>query len=314
MNEVIPGSPTRIDDPADPRLDDFRDLRQPGVRRARESGDFLVAEGPNVVRRLLQSGLHVRAVLLAESKVGALDDVMVAAAAAPDAREGDEVGVTAPRFPVYVVSREVLTTVAGFDLHRGVVASADRPSDAGLAAVVARAATTHGTIAVLEGLNDHENLGAIARSARGLGIQALVLDPTCADPWYRRTVRVSMGEILHLPIARCSSMSEALAALRRAGVVVAALTPNPSVDGRESVDIHTWTRPDSGVALVLGAEGPGLPADTLVASDVRLRIPISSDVDSLNVGHAAAIAFAMVSRPDISSLASTARQAPHSPR
>jgi tRNA G18 (ribose-2'-O)-methylase SpoU len=312
MNEVTPGGPTRIDDPADPRLDDFRDLRQPGVRRSRESEGFLVAEGPNVVRRLMQSSLRVRSLLLAESKIDALDDVITAAAGAPGDREGDP-GAT-PRLPVYVVSREVLATVAGFDLHRGVVASADRPPDAGLAAVVARAATTGGTIAVLEGLNDHENLGAIARSARALGVQALVLDPTCADPWYRRTVRVSMGEILHLPIARCSSMTEALTTLRRAGVVVAALTPNSSVDGRESVDIHTWTRPDSSVALVLGAEGPGLPADTLVASDVRLRIPISSDVDSLNVGHAAAIAFAMVSRPDISALASTARQAPHSPR
>ncbi len=311
MNEATPGGPTRIEDPADPRLDDFRDLRQPGVRRSRESEGFLVAEGANVVRRLLQSPLRVRAVLLAESKTDALADVITAAAGAPDDPKGDP--VKAPRIPVYVVSREVLATVAGFDLHRGVVASADRPADAGLAAVVARAATTRGTIAVLEGLNDHENLGAIARSARALGVQALVLDPSCADPWYRRTVRVSMGEILHLPVARCASMTEALTTLRQAGVVVAALTPHSGVDGRQPVDIHTWTRPDTGVALVLGAEGPGLPTDTLVASDVRIRIPISSDVDSLNVGHAAAIAFAMVSRPDVSALASTARQAPHSP-
>jgi tRNA G18 (ribose-2'-O)-methylase SpoU len=272
--------PVRIVDPADPRLDDFRDLRQPGVRRSRESDTFLVAEGPNVVRRLMQSPLLVRSVLLAESKAVACADVIASASC-----------------PVYVVSREVLATVAGFDLHRGVVASADRPPDAALADVVARAAHTRGTIAVLQGLNDHENLGAIARSARALGIQALVLDPTCADPWYRRTVRVSMGEILHLPVARCSSMSEALAALRGAGVVVAALTPGVDTAGAASVDIHTWKRPDAGVALVLGAEGAGLPVDTLTTADVRLRIPIAADVDSLNVGHAAAVAFALIAHP-----------------
>lgn len=314
MNEETPGDPTRIDDPADPRLDDFRDLRQPGVRRSRESDDFLVAEGPNVVRRLLQSDLRVRAVLVAESKTTALADVITAAAGPRVGRPDHTIGVAATRIPVYVVSREVLAAVAGFDLHRGVVASADRPADAGLAAVVARAAATRGTIAVLEGLNDHENLGAIARSARALGIQALVLDPTCADPWYRRTVRVSMGEILHLPVARCASMGEVLTALRQEGIAVAALTPDAGVAGRASVDIHTWERPDSGVALVLGAEGPGLPGDTLAASDLRLRIPIVADVDSLNVGHAAAIAFALVARPGTNGLASTARQAPHSPR
>lgn len=250
------------------------------MRRSRESDTFLVAEGPTVVRRLMQSSLHVRSVLVADAKVAACADVIASASC-----------------PVHVVSREVLAAVAGFDLHRGVVASADRPPDAGLAEVVARAARTQGTIAVLQGLNDHENLGAIARSARALGIQALVLDPTCADPWYRRTVRVSMGEILHLPVARCSSMSDALIALRGAGVVVAALTPGVGVAGATSVDIHTWARPEAGVALVLGAEGPGLPAETLTAADVCLRIPIAAEVDSLNVGHAAAVAFALIAHP-----------------
>lgn len=239
-----------------------------------------MAEGPTVVRRLMQSSLHVRSVLVADAKVAACADVIASASC-----------------PVHVVSREVLAAVAGFDLHRGVVASADRPPDAGLAEVVARAARTQGTIAVLQGLNDHENLGAIARSARALGIQALVLDPTCADPWYRRTVRVSMGEILHLPVARCSSMSDALITLRGAGVVVAALTPGVGVAGAASVDIHTWPRPEAGVALVLGAEGPGLPAETLTAADVCLRIPIAAEVDSLNVGHAAAVAFALIAHP-----------------
>jgi tRNA G18 (ribose-2'-O)-methylase SpoU len=310
VNEVSAAVPTRLDDPADPRLDDFRDLRQPGVRRSRESDDFLVAEGPNVVRRLLESDLHVRAVLIAESKTEALADVIASATrTVPGPGPGPDAGSLAdpgrhavepvvPLCPVYVASREVLRAVAGFDLHRGVVASADRPADAGLSAVITRAARTKGTIAVLQGLNDHENLGAIARSARALGIQALVLDPTCADPWYRRTVRVSMGEILHLPIARCASMTEALSALEAAGVTAAALTPNTATAGGAPTDIHTWQRPAAGVALVFGAEGPGLPDDTLVRCDVRLRIPIAADVDSLNVGHAAAVAFALVARPE----------------
>ena len=267
----------RIDDPADPRLDDYRDMRSRGTRRSLESDEFLVAEGANVVRRLLQTDLTVRSVLLGEARVTVTADI-----------------VEASRAPVYVVSRDVMALVAGFDLHRGVVASAERPVDPGIDTVVARACSTGGTIAVLQGLNDHENLGAIARSARALGVQALVLDDTSADPWYRRTVRVSMGEILHLPVVRVASLATTLAGMRSSGMTVAALTPNPSPAGGASVDIHTWERPPGGVALVLGAEGPGLPDDTLAASDVRLRIPIDPTVDSLNVGHAAAVAFAVV--------------------
>ena len=266
-----------------PHLGDYRDLRDPAERRRREGDEYLVAEGPNVVRRLLASGLRVRSVVITVPRFAALADI---------AELAQERGV-----PVHVVEPDDLAAVTGFDVHRGVLAAADRPHDPGLGMVIDRAVSTNGTVAVLQGLNDHENLGAIARSARALGVQALVLDRTCADPWYRRTVRVSMGEILMLPVARVDDVDDALARMRVAGGAVAALTPQRSTAAGESLDLLAWNRPESAVALVLGAEGPGLPDDTLQASDVRLRIAIDPDVDSLNVGHAAAIAFAVVARP-----------------
>lgn len=271
--------PQTLVDAADPRLDDFRDLRTPDARRDREGDRFLVAEGPNVVRRLLTTSLHRRAVLVLDTKVASMADV-----------------VDAADCPVYVVSRDVLREVVGFDLHRGVLATADRPRDPGLTAATDAALAAAGTLLVLQGLNDHENLGAIARTARAFGVTALVLDPTCADPWYRRTVRVSMGEVLSLPVTRCEDVGAALTHLRSCGVTVASLTPQRQTTAGPSVDIDRWVRPAGALALVLGAEGPGLPDTTFLASDVRLRIPIDDDVDSLNVGHATAAALALTRR------------------
>lgn len=267
-------------DEVDKRLDDYRDLRDPAERRRREADEFLVAEGANVVRRLLRSGLRVRSVVITTPRLETLRDIADAA--------------TADGVPLIVVSPERLARITGFDVHRGVLASADRPADPGLDVVIHDAVSARGTIAVLQGLNDHENLGAIARSARALGVHALILDRTCADPWYRRTVRVSMGEILMLAVTRVDDIADAIERLRAAGIVIASLTPHRATAGGESVDLLTWQRPSGAVALVLGAEGPGLPDDTLRSSDVRLRIPTHDDVDSLNVGHAAAVAFAVI--------------------
>jgi tRNA G18 (ribose-2'-O)-methylase SpoU len=255
----------QITEPRDPRLADYVDLRDPDIRRRIEGDELLIAEGVNVVRRLLASPLRVRSVLVTPKRLAAL---------APDLASTD--------VPVYVAPPDVVAATVGFDLHRGAVAAADRPTLLAPSALVGMR-----TIAALEGVNDHENLGAIARSARALGVDALLLDPTCADPYYRRAIRVSMGEMLHLPIARAARWPEALTDLRAAGVAVAALTPAAG-----ATDIHTWRRPDWPLAILLGAEGPGLSEAALQAADVRLRIPISPGVDSLNVGHAAAIAFA----------------------
>jgi tRNA G18 (ribose-2'-O)-methylase SpoU len=255
----------RLLDADDPRLDDYRALR------GREREDALYAEGPTVVARLLTSGLRVRSVLLSDAAVDRIGESVTAR--------------LDPTVPVLVVDRDTLRAVVGFDLHRGAIALADRPQGRRLDDVVAGARR----VVALEGINDHENLGAIARSGRALGVAALVLDPTCADPYYRRAVRVSMGEMLHLPIGRATRWPGALAELRAAGVTVAALTPAP-----DAVDIQRWHRPDGPLAILLGAEGPGLTAAAQHAADVRLRIATDPTVDSLNVGHAAAIAFALL--------------------
>ena len=145
-------------------------------------------------------------------------------------------------------------------------------------------------LGVLEGLNDPENLGAVARSARAFGVDGLVLDPQCIDPYYRRTVRVSMGEVLHLPVARATDWPDDLGVLHEAGFETWALTP-----AADAADLWALDVPPR-VAILLGAEGPGLSAAAIRASTRRVRIPIAPAVDSLNVGHAAAVAFAHLSR------------------
>jgi tRNA G18 (ribose-2'-O)-methylase SpoU len=251
-----------IDDPDDTRLDPYRSLR------ARESGDVLWAEGPTVVERLCTSGLTVRSFLLT-----------------PAAHERLAPAVAASAAPVYVVSQQVLNRVVGFDLHRGAIAVADRPHlpplEEAMAALAAAA-----TVVVLEGVNDPENLGAIARSARALGAGLVLLDPTCADPYYRRTVRVSMGEILHLPVVR-TDLPAAFQALADAGFATWALTPWAAAD-----DIGALAPPPR-LALVAGAEGPGL-SEQVLGAHRNVRIPIHGGVDSLNVGHAIAAALAVV--------------------
>ena len=178
--------------------------------------------------------------------------------------------------PVYVADSEILEGITGYDLHRGVLASADRPKLPGLLDVLVKSKR----IVVLEGSNDHENIGAIARSARALGFDAMVLDPTCADPYYRRCVRVSMGEILHLPIVRCGLWPEALEIIGRQGFETWALTTSPAANS-----LFDMGMPDK-VALIAGAEGPGLTDAAKARTRFDVRIPMHHGVDSLNLGHA----------------------------
>lgn len=264
-----------IDDPADARLDDYRALHDQASRRAVEGDAFFVAEGYVALDRVIDSGHSLRSVLAAPSRVPRLLE------AHPELGDGD--------VPLYVVERPQLADVVGFDLHRGVVATADRRPLVDVATLAAGGARL---LAVLEGLNDAENVGVIARAARALGVDAMVLDPTCTDPYTRRTVRVSMGEVLHLPIARATDWPADLDVLHRNGFETWALTPAADAD-----DIWLATAdPADRVALLLGAEGPGLSAAALAAATRRVRIPIQPAVDSLNVGHAAAIAFAATTR------------------
>lgn len=248
-----------IDDPADERLDDYR------IMRARESTEILWAEGPNVVDRLLRSSVTVRSILAtatAAERLGQQHDL-------------DDI-------PTYVMSQSVLNELVGFNLHRGVIATANRPALRSFDEVI----TDARRLVVLEGLNDPENLGAIGRSARALGADGLLLDPTCADPYYRRSIRTSMGELLHLPIARVD-LGHTLERLTSCGWEVWALTPRA-----DAAPIGSRAVP-ARLALMVGAEGPGL-SETMLAGHTNVRIPIRAEVDSLNVGHAVAAALAVV--------------------
>lgn len=247
-----------IEDLRDPRLAEYQGLRE----RGRESDEYFIVEGVLTIERLLTSPYPVRSVLLTPPMYTRLGGALQ--------------GV-----PVYLLDREAMTKVAGVNLHRGAVASATRLPAPSLESVLPAAHR----IVLLEGINDHENIGAIARTARGLGVDAMVLDPTCADPFYRRSVRVSMGELLHLPIVRSNDWPSTLAAIATAGFETWALTP-----AADAADIGTMDVPPRW-AVVVGAEGPGLTEDTLRAC-TRVRIPMRNGVDSLNVGHAVAIALA----------------------
>lgn len=262
-----------VSDPDDPRVADYRDLNVPAVRRRIEGDRIFVAEGPTALERLISSPHRLLSVLVDERKLDR-------------ARSLVERDPRAPDVVVLTTSAAVLATIVGFDLHRGVVAIGERRPTRSVAAL----AGSSRRLVVLEGLNDPENVGAVARSARAFGADGLVLDPTSLDPYYRRAVRVSMGEILHLPTARAHAWPDDLDLLHAADVETWAFSPRP-----DAVNVWDLTAPDR-LALVFGAEGPGLRAATIARCRRVVRIPIAPDVDSLNVGAAAAVALAVVTR------------------
>jgi tRNA G18 (ribose-2'-O)-methylase SpoU len=266
--------PETIDDATDARVADFFRLNDPDLRRLREldgraGGGFFVAEGALVIRQLLQSRYPVRAVLGTDQGLSALDDVLGAIAA-----------------PVYRVTQAVMTTLTGFRFHRGVLASAERLPHPSFESVV------EGTDLVLmaEGVSDNENLGALFRNAAAFGVGAVVLDAGSADPLYRRSVRVSMGQVLRLPYTRVPSATAAMAKLRQLGFEVLALTPAAGAEDVRSV----VARPKQ--VLLVGAEGPGLSDAALRDADRRVRIAMHDGVDSLNVATAAAVVLHHLSR------------------
>jgi tRNA G18 (ribose-2'-O)-methylase SpoU len=290
-----PGPLIEVEHPDDPRLDPYRDLNDPAKRTRKEADDSVfVVEGRLAVGRLLTSAYTVRSLLVDDHQVTAAGD-LVAAARARGA-------------PVYVGSRAVVAATVGFALHRGVVAVADRPapSDAGrllTAASGGSASDGPALVAVLEGLNDHENIGAVFRNAAAFGVRGVLLDPTSADPLYRRSVRVSVGHVLHVPFARLGPWPAGLRQVRAAGFMVVALAPRPAASGENAVSLTELKAKMAGpghppgVALVLGAEGPGLTEPARTASDVVVHIPMADGVDSLNVATAAAVAFHTLGGP-----------------
>jgi len=257
-----------ITDPYDARLDHFRDLNSIERRPDLPSGKGLViAEGVLVVQRMLASRFTPMALLGTDRRLGEL--------------RADLAGSPAP---YYRVSAEVMAQVVGFHLNRGVLAAARRAPERSLAEVVDGART----VAVLEGVNDHENLGAIFRNAAGLDVDAVVFGSGCADPLYRRAVRVSMGHALLVPYARATNWPDDLKILQQKGFRLLAMTPNPDAAplAEAMAAVH-----DEPVAVLVGAEGPGLSRVVMQVSDRRVRIPMSRGTDSLNVATAAALAF-----------------------
>ena len=263
-------SPTVVDvtDPSDPRLDDFRDLNSVDRRPDLPTGKGLViAEGVLVVQRLLASRFSPRAFLGTDRRLTEL--------------ALDLEGVTAP---FYRASADVMAEVVGFHLNRGVLGSASRAPELSVAQVLDCART----VAVLEGVNDHENLGSIFRNAAGLGVDAVVFGSGCADPLYRRAVRVSMGHALLVPYAWAQSWPADLDMLRDTGFRLLAMTPGA---GSATLADAMSAVASQRVAVLVGAEGPGLTERTMRAADMRVRIPMSRGTDSLNVATAAALAF-----------------------
>lgn len=259
-----------VEDPADPRVGDFVALNDPELRRRREhsggaEGGFFVAEGVMVIRHLLRSPYRLRSVLVTPQGLAALAD--------------DLIGLDVT---VHLVAQAVMSEIAGFHFHRGALASADRgPAPTDLMEVVGRSEL----VVMAEGVNDNENLGALFRNAAAFGAGAVVLDRTSADPLYRRSIRVSMGQALRIPFTRVPDAPEAVGRLRGAGYEVLALTPS-----LDALDVRQ-VAPRPRRVLLVGAEGPGLTPASLAAVDRRVRIAMAAGVDSLNVATAAAVAL-----------------------
>jgi tRNA G18 (ribose-2'-O)-methylase SpoU len=251
-------------DPSDPRVTDYVGLTDV-VRRTKHEPEkgFFIAEGVQVVQRAARAGYPLRSVLLSENR---------------EPPEG------LPDAPVLQASYAVLEAVTGFHVHRGVLASFGRRPLPEAADVLA----TSERVLVLEDVNNHTNLGAVFRSAAGLGMDAVLLSPTCCDPLYRRAVRVSMGEVFSLPYAYLDPFPGGVEQVRAAGFRVLAMTPGGTDLGTVQVAGRT--------ALLLGAEGPGLTEEAMAASDLRVGLPMARGVDSLNIAAAAAVGCWVVGR------------------
>lgn len=264
----------RVSDASDDRLADYVGLTDVVLRSRHEPEKGLyIAESAGVIRRAIEAGHRPRSFLMAERWLDGLSDLV----------DAD------PDVPVYIADPEALNAVAGFNVHRGALAAMHRPALESVRGLMGR---LHGTgqtlrVVVLEDIVDHTNVGAIFRSAAALGATAVLVAPQCADPLYRRSVRVSMGTVFQVPWTRMHDWIGDLDELRAEGYTVAALALS---DGAVSLDEFAVDAPQR-VALVLGAEGDGLSARALASADVVVRIPMVGGVDSLNVAAASAVAL-----------------------
>lgn len=279
-----------VEDPDDPRLRDYTGLTDVELRRRREPAEGLfIAEGEKVIRRAKDAGYEMRSMLLSAKWVDVMRDVI------------DELPA-----PVYAVSPELAERVTGYHVHRGALASMQRkplPTADDLLRTARRVVVTESVndamaplslqtsagqrVAIFEDVVDHANLGAAFRNAAALGVDAVFLTPRCADPLYRRSVKVSMGAVFSVPWTRLESWPKDVDLFRQHGFVTAALC---LAENSITIDELASRRIEK-LALMLGTEGEGLSTDALRAADEWVRIPMAAGVDSLNVAAASAVAF-----------------------
>jgi tRNA G18 (ribose-2'-O)-methylase SpoU len=273
--------PIEVRDPADPRLADYVSLTDSALRLSMESRDgVFVAEGEKVIRRALAAGFVARSLLVTSARLARLGSLAQECAG-----------------PVYVVDDDVARQLTGYQVHRGALASMARRELPAVAGVLAGARR----VVVLEDLVDHGNVGAIFRCAAAFGIDAVIVSPRCADPLYRRAVKVSMGAVFAIPYARMTDWYGGLAQLRAAGFRLLALTPDQSA-APIGTALGPGSRPDDRIALLLGTEGDGLSSHWMHEADSCACIPMAphamaAGVDSLNVVAAAAVACHALATP-----------------
>nr|WP_218869025.1 RNA methyltransferase [Leifsonia psychrotolerans] len=247
---------------------DYSRLTDVALRRVSEpEGGLYIAESSKVITRALAAGHRPRSVLVQEQWLADVEPLLA----------------DWPDVPVYVGESKVLEKLTGYNLHRGALAAMHRPQLAPVADILRDARR----IVILEDIVDHTNVGAIFRSVAGLGADAVLITPRCADPLYRRSVRVSMGTVLQVPWTRLPEWSEAAPLLHDAGFHLAALALS---DEAVTLDAFAADAPDR-VALILGTEGDGLSSQALAVADTVVTIPMQHGVDSLNVASASALAL-----------------------
>lgn len=256
-----------VTDPGDPRLADYRDLTDVALRSTGEPlAGLYMAEGAKVIERALRAGHRPRSVLVepkrADQAVGLLHEHQ--------------------QTPVYVAPADLLRQVCGYRVHRGFLAAMHRPSPRSVPQVTSSARR----LLLLEDLVDHTNVGAAFRNAAALGFDAVVVSPRCADPLYRRSIKVSMGAVLQLPWATANRWPGALHDLRADGFTVLALTPDPQALALAEVAMQ----PPSRLAVLIGTEGDGITAAARAGCDIAVRIPMGRGIDSLNAAAATAVA------------------------
>jgi tRNA G18 (ribose-2'-O)-methylase SpoU len=264
----------RLDSADDPRVADYVQLTDTALRRRREPAEGMyIAESSKVLRRAVAAGHIPRSFFLTDKWLDDLRDVI------------DRF----PEVPVFIGTPEVLEAITGFHLHRGAMAAMHRPAPRSAQEVLAGARR----VAVLEDIVDHTNVGAIFRSAAAMGMDAVLLSPQCADPLYRRSIRVSMGTVFQIPWARLQEWPAGLAVLSGEGFTTAALELTDDAITLDELERRTFDK----LALVLGTEGAGVQPQTLAQVDLTVMIPMRAGVDSLNVAAASAVAF-WACRPD----------------